>query len=322
LLGVTIMPLLRLQKILSTAGISSRRASELLITDGRVSVNGETITELGSKADPEMDDIRVDGRRIRPAIPRRYILMYKPRGYITSRSDPQQRPTVIDLLAKGGVRDYVYPVGRLDYESEGLLILTSDGELAERLMHPSHGVAREYQVRVRGVPGRNALERLAHGVILDGRKTAPAEVTIERMIESAHGDDAVLSIVLHEGRNRQVRRMCEAVGHPVVRLKRVRIGPIRDEHIRPGEFRDLLPREIAALKRESRSAGFRQPEPRATAFAEAPVLRQAHRPQPVEGPAGKPNPRTRLSSRRAGESRNERGPIPRGPRRTGRPRRG
>jgi 23S rRNA pseudouridine2605 synthase len=202
------MPLLRLQKILSTAGISSRRASELLITDGRVSVNGETITELGSKADAEVDDIRVDGRRIRTATPRRYILMYKPRGYITSRSDPQQRPTVIDLLAKGGVRDYVYPVGRLDYESEGLLILTSDGELAERLMHPSHGVAREYQARVRGVPARNVLERLAHGVILDGRKTAPAEATLERVIESAHGDDAVLSIVLHEGRNRQVRRMC------------------------------------------------------------------------------------------------------------------
>jgi 23S rRNA pseudouridine2605 synthase len=317
------MPLLRLQKILSTAGISSRRASELLITDGRVSVNGETITELGSKADAEVDDIRVDGRRIRTATPRRYILMYKPRGYITSRSDPQQRPTVIDLLAKGGVRDYVYPVGRLDYESEGLLILTSDGELAERLMHPSHGVAREYQARVRGVPARNVLERLAHGVILDGRKTAPAEATLERVIESAHGDDAVLSIVLHEGRNRQVRRMCEAVGHPVVRLRRVRIGPIRDEHIRPGEFRDLSPGEIAALKRDSRSGGTRRPEPRAPASAKAPALRQAQgRPEPVEGPAGKPNPRTRLSSRRAGESRNERGPTSHGPRRSGRPRRG
>jgi 23S rRNA pseudouridine2605 synthase len=243
------MPPTRLQKILSTAGISSRRASEALITEGRVTVNGQTVSELGSKADPDVDDIRVDGRRVKAASTRRYILMYKPRGYITSRSDPQQRPTVIDLLHTGGVREYVYPVGRLDYESEGLLILTSDGDLAERLMHPSHGVAREYHARVRGVPDRHTLERLSRGVMLDGRKTAPAEVSVLKVMEGASGDDAMLSIAIHEGRNRQVRRMCEAVGHPVVRLKRVRIGPIHDEHIRPGEFRDLSPREVAALKR-------------------------------------------------------------------------
>jgi len=246
------MPLARLQKILSTAGVSSRRASESLITEGRVTVNGETVTELGSKADPDVDDIRVDGRRVKAAAARRYILMYKPRGYITSRSDPQQRPTVVDLLAKGGVRDYVYPVGRLDYDSEGLLILTSDGDLAERLMHPSHEVAREYHARVRGVPDRHALERLANGVVLDGRKTSHAEVAIHKVIEGQGGEDAVLSLVLHEGRNRQVRRMCEAVGHPVVRLRRVRIGPIHDEHIRPGEFRDLDDREVAALRRAAR----------------------------------------------------------------------
>ena len=245
--------LVRLQKILSAAGISSRRASEALIVEGRVTVNGTPVTELGSRADPETDDIRVDGRRVKAAAKRRYILMYKPRGYITSRSDPQQRPTVIDLLAKGGVREYVYPVGRLDYESEGLLLLTSDGELAERLMHPSHGVGREYHVRVRGVPDQHALDRLARGVMLDGRKTAPAEVSIEKLIERAGGEDALLSLVIHEGRNRQVRRMCEAVGHPVVRLKRVRIGPIHDEHIRPGEFRDLDEREVAALKRASKA---------------------------------------------------------------------
>ena len=245
------MPLLRLQKILSAAGVSSRRASERLIQEGRVTVNGETVTELGSKADPDADDIRVDGRRVKTATPRRYILMYKPRGYITSRSDPQQRPTVIDLLAKGGVRDYVYPVGRLDYESEGLLILTSDGELAERLMHPSHAVPREYEARVRGVPDRHALERLANGVVLDGRKTSPADVTLGRIIDTKSGEDAVLSIVLREGRNRQVRRMCEVVGHPVVRLRRVRIGSIRDDQIRPGEFRDLDDREVAALRRAS-----------------------------------------------------------------------
>lgn len=240
----------RLQKILSAAGIASRRAAEAFIREGRVTVNGETVTELGSKADPDSDDIRVDGRRVKVASRRRYILLYKPRGYITSRSDPQRRPTVIDLLAKGGVRDYVYPVGRLDYESEGLLLLTSDGDLAAKLTHPSHGVAREYEARVRGVPDRHAIERLRKGVMLDGRSTAPAEVELRKVAESAAGgEQAVLSLTIHEGRNRQVRRMCEAVGHPVVRLRRVRIGPITDPHIRPGEFRDLSSKEIAALKR-------------------------------------------------------------------------
>ena len=290
------MPPIRLQKILSGAGISSRRASESLITEGRVTVNGETVTELGSRADPDVDDIRVDGRRVRTSTPRRYILMYKPRGYITTRSDPQHRPTVIDLLAKGGVREYVYPVGRLDYESEGLLILTSDGELAERLMHPSHGVAREYQARVRGVPDHHALERLARGVVLDGRRTGPAEVTLERRIDSAHGEDALLSIVLHEGRNRQVRRMCEAVGYPVLRLRRVRIGPIRDDRIRAGEFRDLDEREVASLKRAAAS----------TRHPAAPRSTSQH---PV-------------TVRRAVPSRNERAPRRRAGKGSGRPRRG
>jgi pseudouridine synthase len=242
----------RLQKILSAAGIASRRAAEAYITGGRVSVNGETVTELGTRADPHVDDIRVDGRRIKPAARRLYILMYKPRGYITSRSDPQKRPTVIDLLAKGGVRDYVYPVGRLDYESEGLLLLTSDGDLAARLTHPSHEVEREYHARVRGVPDRHAIERLAKGIVIDGRRTAGADVKLLKTIETPDGPDAMLSIVLHEGRNRQVRRMCEAIGHPVVRLRRVRIGPISDNRIRPGEFRDLDAKEISSLRRAAR----------------------------------------------------------------------
>jgi 23S rRNA pseudouridine2605 synthase len=239
----------RLQKILSSAGIASRRAAEILIREGRVAVNGQTVTELGTKADPETDDVRVDGRRVKASPRRRYILLYKPRGYITTRSDPQHRPTVIDLLAKGGVRDYVYPVGRLDYDSEGLLLLTSDGDLAARLTHPRYGVAREYQVCVRGVPDRHALDRLARGIVLDGRRTAPTEVTVQKVFEGEDGAQAVLAFVIHEGRNRQVRNMCDAIGHPVVRLKRVRIGPISDERIRPGEFRDLTDREIAQLKR-------------------------------------------------------------------------
>lgn len=290
------MPLIRLQKILSTAGISSRRASETLIVEGRVTVNGQTVTELGSKADPDADDVRVDGRRVRTTTPRRYILMYKPRGYITSRSDPEKRPTVIDLLNKGGVRDYVYPVGRLDYESEGLLLLTSDGELAERLMHPSHGIEREYHARVRGVPDRHTLERLSKGVVIDGRKTAPAGVRIVKVMEGSDGDDALLALILREGRNRQVRRMCEALGHPVERLKRVRVGPIQDEHIRPGEFRDLSGREVIALKREA-SRGPSRKSPRAAGTAE-----------PTSRPAGPP--------------RSARGSKPHAPRPSGRPRRG
>ena len=323
----------RLQKILSTAGISSRRASEAIISDGRVTVNGQTVSELGSKADPEVDDIRVDGRRVKTTTKRRYILMYKPRGYITSRSDPEQRPTVIDLLATGGVREYVYPVGRLDYESEGLLLLTSDGELAERLMHPSHGVAREYHVRVRGVPGRETLERLARGVVLDGRTTAPAEVGIEKLIETAAGGDAVLSLVVHEGRNRQVRRMCDAVGHQVVKLKRVRIGPIHDKDIRPGEFRDLSEREITALKR---AASRTRPRPRpATDATGMPhgsrnpsevgrstnVARGAsHKARSTQHPA--PAAKLPATPSPAASSRSERGSKPRERRPTGRPRRG
>jgi pseudouridine synthase len=244
----------RLQKILSAAGIASRRAAETYITEGRVSVNGVTVTELGSKADPDTDDIRVDGRRVKTAQRRLYILMYKPRGYITTRSDPQRRPTVIDLLTKGGVREYVYPVGRLDYESEGLILLTSDGELAAHLTHPSHGVAREYEARVRGVPDRHALERIAKGVVLNGRRTAPAEIALKKVVEGDEGDQAVLSIVIHEGRNRQVRKMCDAIGHPVVRLRRVRIGPITDDHIRPGEFRELSPKEVESLKKMAAAA--------------------------------------------------------------------
>ena len=240
----------RLQKILSAAGVASRRAAEDLIRDGRVSVNGTTVTELGTRADATQDDIRVDGRRIKPPARRRYILLNKPRGYITSRSDPQRRPTVIDLLAAHGIRDYVYPVGRLDFESEGLLILTSDGELADRLTHPSHEVGREYEVRVRGVPDDRALDRLARGIVIEGRRTAPAEVRLLKTFEARAGSaQALLSLVLHEGRNRQVRKMCEAVGHPVVRLRRVAIGPIADDRLRPGDFRDLSTQEVGALKR-------------------------------------------------------------------------
>src|SRR6476661_2629221 len=164
----------RLQKILSAAGVASRRLSEELIVQGRVSVNGTTVTALGTKADPAVDEIKVDGRRIKVEQRRRYVLLHKPRGYITTRSDPQGRPTVMDLMS--GVKEYVYPVGRLDYDSEGLLILTNDGELAARLTHPRHEVEKVYEARVKGVPEDRTLDRLAKGVTIDGRRTAPAKV--------------------------------------------------------------------------------------------------------------------------------------------------
>jgi 23S rRNA pseudouridine2605 synthase len=312
---------IRLQKILSTAGISSRRASERLITEGRVTVNGTPVTELGSKADPDTDDIRVDGRRVKAAGRRRYILMYKPRGYITTRSDPEQRPTVLDLLNKGGVREYVYPVGRLDYESEGLLLLTSDGDLAEKLMHPSHAVPREYHVRVRGVPSAETIDRLSRGVVLDGRKTQPAEVGIVKLIDSTTGQDTILSVLIHEGRHRQVRRMCEAVGHRVSRLKRVRIGPITDDDIRPGEFRDLSDKEVTALKREAslepgkrRKVGASAAKP---GLSKSSAASTQHRALSTQHPA----PST-VSPRRAGWPRTARDPRSRPRLRSDRPRRG
>jgi pseudouridine synthase len=248
----------RLQKILSQAGVASRRASERLMLDGRVTVNGVTVRELGTRADAVRDDIRVDGRRIAVVERHRYILLNKPRGYVTTRSDPERRPTVIDLV---GVRDYVYPVGRLDFESEGLLILTNDGELAARLTHPRHGVTRVYEARVVGVPDARDLERLARGILLEGRRTAPANVALVKhapgvpSARKATPGTAVLEITLHEGRNRQVRRMCEAIGHPVTRLRRVAIGPIRDPRLKVGEWRDLTPQEIRKLMdRAARSA--------------------------------------------------------------------
>src|SRR6516225_558480 len=166
----------RLQKILSQAGVASRRASEQLMLEGRVTVNGATIRELGTKADPASDDIRVDGRRITLPERHRYLLLNKPRGYVTTRSDPQRRPTVVDLLA--GVREYVYPVGRLDFDSEGLLLLTNDGDLAARLTHPRHGVARVYEARVLGVPDAHDLDRLSRSFVIDGKRTQPADVKL------------------------------------------------------------------------------------------------------------------------------------------------
>jgi len=245
----------RLQKILSQAGIASRRASEQLMLEGRVTVNGATIRELGTKADPAADDIRVDGRRVRLAEQHRYLLLNKPRGYVTTRSDPQRRPTVVDLL--GGVREYVYPVGRLDFDSEGLLLLTNDGDLAARLTHPRHGVPRVYEAKVLGVPDAHDLARLSRGIVLEGRRTSPAVVRL--LGQSRDGGQSTLEVTIHEGRNRQVRSMCEAIGHPVDALRRVAIGPIRDTRLRPGQYRDLSQDEVRRLRESAAKSTPRAP---------------------------------------------------------------
>ena len=244
----------RLQKILAQAGVASRRAAEKLIGEGRVSVNGVTEREMGTKADPGHDDIKVDGRRLRARQRARYILLNKPAGYVSTRADPQHRPTVIDLLR--GVREYVYPVGRLDYDTEGLLLLTNDGDLAAHLTHPRHGVERTYEARVAGIPDAAALDRLRHGIPLDGRRTLPADVSL---LNPGRSGDGTLRLTIREGRNRQVRRMCDAVGHPVRALRRIRIGPLQDRRLKPGEWRELSDVEVKALRGVVVARGLQSP---------------------------------------------------------------
>ncbi len=212
-----------------------------------MSVNGEVVTALGARADLARDEVRVDDRRVSGSERRRYLLVNKPAGYVTTRSDPQGRRTVLDLVPR--VREYVYPVGRLDYESEGLLLLTNDGELAASMTHPRHRVERVYEAVVSGVPGATKMRKLEAGVVLDGRRTAPAEVRMLGGHKSRREDHARIRVVLSEGRNRQVRRMFESVGHPVERLRRTRLGPISIRGLKRGEARELTRDEVQALKR-------------------------------------------------------------------------
>lgn len=259
----------RLQKILAAAGVASRRAAEEMILEGRVTVNGNVVTELGTKADPAVDHVKVDGKRVRTAPGFRYILMNKPRGVVVTREDPQRRPTVYTLLGTR-VSEPVVPVGRLDFDSEGLLLLTNDGALANRIAHPSGGCQKEYEVKVSGVPTPARIARLQRGVVLDGVRTAPATVELMETTPERDGvgGNAWLRVVLGEGRSRQVRRMLESVGHRVSKLRRVAIGPIRDAKIPPGAYRDLAPAELEAL-RSLKPAAKRPPRPAAKAAPKA-----------------------------------------------------
>ncbi len=267
-------PSVRLQKVIAAAGIASRRAAEQLIVDGRVTVNGRTVRELGTRAHPTRDDVRVDGRRIVRAERPRYLLIHKPAGYVTTRRDPQRRPTVLDLIP--GVQEYVYPVGRLDYDSEGLLLLTNDGSLAAVLTHPRHGVPRVYEAVVRGVPASEQLRRLANGVMLDGQRTAPAEVRLvsRRGTDHNRAKYTRVRLTLREGRNRQVRRMFDVIGHPVSRLRRTRLGPLELHGLKPGDMRELTAAELKALRRAAREAA---PPPRRARTTRSPRGRETTR---------------------------------------------
>jgi 23S rRNA pseudouridine2605 synthase len=241
----------RLQKILAAAGYGSRRACEEIIRQGRVQVNGRVVTEMGTKVDPHRDEIRVDGAPLSRPEEKVYLILHKPPGYISTVHDPWGRPTILDLVPHRG---RLYPVGRLDAESEGLLLLTNDGQLTHRLTHPRYEHEKEYLVLVDGHPSETVLSQLRRGVNLEEGRTAPAKVSRASRKEGLETPPGAtwLRMVIHEGRKRQIRRMCAAVGHPVQRLIRVRMGPLRLGTLKPGQWRRVTQRELAALGKDER----------------------------------------------------------------------
>ena len=279
------MPAERLQKIIAAAGVASRRKAEELITAGRVVVNGNVVTELGTKVDPEQDHIRVDGKLLQGPERYTYIVLNKPKGYVTTVSDEKKRPTVMDLVTK--VKGRVYPVGRLDWASEGLLLMTNDGTLANALMKASSNVAKIYVVKVAGQPDEGKLDKLRRGVSIaekGGRRvrTAPAKIRLIR-----EGDNPWLEVTIVEGRNRQVRKMFEEVGHHVEKIRRVQYGPLALD-VPPGDWRNLTLLEVAKLK--SAASGIKSPK----SVAELP-----DRPMPKSAQPAKPFRPTRPMERRA-----------------------
>ncbi len=233
----------RLQKVIAHAGITSRREAERLILDGQVVVNGSVITTLGTKVDPAHDVITVKGARVKPASEKLYLLMNKPVGYVSTVKDPQQRPVIIDLLRP--IKSRVYPVGRLDYDAEGLILLTNDGELAYRLQHPRYRISRTYEVKVKDFFPGEKLSLLRKGIQLEDGMTLPAKATFLKMAMR----NSWLSITLYEGRNKQVKRMCAAAGHPVLKIKRVRFGSLKLGRLPAGDYRHLTKDEVKGLYR-------------------------------------------------------------------------
>jgi 23S rRNA pseudouridine2605 synthase len=260
----------RLQKVLSRAGVASRRKAEELITEGRVEVNGRRVTELGTRVDMSADQVRVDGKLVADIEDRVYYVLFKPGDCVTTLSDPEGRPTVRDYVRV--VRERVYPVGRLDYDAEGALILTNDGELAHRLMHPRYGARRVYLAKVKGTPTERTIEQLKEGVRLDDGMAKPLEAELVQRAEK----NTWIRLVLTEGRPHLVKRLCEAVGHPVVRLFRSSYAGIEVEGMMPGELRELSKAEVHRLK-----AIGTEDAPRAPAGRALPPRRDARRRSPA-----------------------------------------
>jgi pseudouridine synthase len=238
---------IRLNKFLALAGVASRREADRMISERRVSVNGEVVDVLGTTIDDQADKIEVDGRRIKAFPPLAYMILNKPPGYLVTAKDPFHRPTIMDLLPP--LKNRVFPVGRLDFDSEGLLLLTNDGDLAYRLMHPRFQVEKEYLVKVKPRPEPSVLAKLEKGIFLDGKKTAPAQI---RMLPKAAKGSAALVVKIHEGRKRELRRMFETLGHRVFALKRLRLGSLHLGKLKKGQWRNLTPEEIRSLKRDVR----------------------------------------------------------------------
>jgi 23S rRNA pseudouridine2605 synthase len=290
----------RLQKIIAHAGFASRREAEAMIREGRVTVNGRVVTELGTKANAGRDHIKVDGKLITHAEPHRYILLYKPKEVMTTVADPQGRKTVIDLIK--GVRERIYPVGRLDFHSEGLILLTNDGDLAFKVSHPQHGSVKTYHVKVRGVPEERLIDKLQRGITIDGKRTLPCEIARLKTTGRSTGrgpdeGNSWFEVKLREGRTQQIRKMFQAVGHPVSKLRRVAIGPISDPKLTPGDWRELTKVEVKML-----ATMQEMPKPK---VRRVPAARSASKKKPASGgakkkSASKTSSRTKTHSKTAG----------------------
>jgi 23S rRNA pseudouridine2605 synthase len=295
----------RVQKLIARAGVCSRREAEERIRNGQVTINGR-VAVLGDQADAAADAIKVDGKRLRPEQPARYLLLNKPVGVVTTTADPEGRTTVLDLV-RPKVGGRLYPVGRLDYSSEGLVLLTNDGDFAMKVAHPRFGVLREYMAKVRGVPDTGARRKLAAGVVIDGQRVVPHVVEFLRVTPS--GQNSWWKVVVGEGKTHEVREMFKRLGHPVQRLIRVAIGPLRDAELRPGAFRELTGEEVDLLRRGGRPG---RPDERTTGTGVHP---QARRVRAGEADRGGGAGAGRQRHRQAGVERKPARNLAKGPRR-------
>ena len=283
----------RLQKILARAGIASRRKAEELIEEGAVTVNGK-VALLGEKADPARDAIKVHGKRVQPLEAHKYLVLNKPKAVMSTVSDPEGRPTVMDFVPPM-LRKALVPVGRLDFHTEGLILLTDDGDFAQRIAHPRYGSTKTYEVKVRGTPRESDLDRLRAGVFLEGRRTAPAEITPRnphrptgaRRRGEPESENSWWIVKLSEGRTRQIREMFFQIGHPVQKLRRVAIGPLKAPELEPGALRELSEKEVEKLLKSARGPQEKKPAPKPAAKKAAPKKPAAKKPAPRKPARGR-----------------------------------